>query len=152
MNYWIMVKEIDLYEIFPKAKGIRYPMRIPRKKKPKKETKKTASKATPKKQHAHVEKKQEPVAEQLTDVIPVKPEEPPKEEMVSYVIPKDPGLEATDQFFEININGINYRFARGEVLTHPKGFYQFIAYKLSLRENVSPLVAEFKDKSKRLNM
>ena len=35
MNYWIMVKEIDLYEIFPKAKGIRYPMRIPRKKKPK---------------------------------------------------------------------------------------------------------------------
>ena len=30
-----MVKEIDLYEIFPKAKGIKFPMRIPRKKKPK---------------------------------------------------------------------------------------------------------------------
>ena len=118
-------------------------------------SKKTTSKAAPKRQHAPVEKKQEPVAEQLTDVIPVKPEAPaapPAEEMVSYVIPKDPGLEATDQFFEININGINYRFARGEVLTHPKDFYQFIAYKLSLRENISPLVAEFKDKSKRLNM
>lgn len=30
-----MAKEIDLYEIFPKAKDIQFPMRIPRKKKPK---------------------------------------------------------------------------------------------------------------------
>ena len=30
-----MGKEIDLYEIFPKAKDIKFPMRIPRKRKPK---------------------------------------------------------------------------------------------------------------------
>ena len=66
-------------------------------------------------------------------------------------IPKDPGMENGDQFFEININGINYRFKRGEVLTHPKGFYEFIAYKLSLRENISPEVAEFLNNSKKLN-
>ncbi|MBQ9194494.1 MAG: hypothetical protein IJ152_02445 [Bacteroidales bacterium] len=30
-----MDKPIDLYEIFPKAKGIQFPMRIPRKVKPK---------------------------------------------------------------------------------------------------------------------
>lgn len=28
-----MAKEIDLYEIFPKAKGIKFPMRVPRSKK-----------------------------------------------------------------------------------------------------------------------
>ena len=94
-----------------------------------------------------------PVAEQV-ECIPKDPEpmkEPPAEEMVSYVIPKDPGMESDDQFFEININGINYRFKRGEVLTHPRDFYEFIAYKLSLREHIDPLVAEFKDKSKKLN-
>jgi hypothetical protein len=105
--------------------------------------KKTASKAAPKK-----------TAEQI-EAIPTAPE-PVKpahevEEMVSYVIPKDPGLESNDQFFEININGVNYRFKRGEVLTHPKGFYQFIAYKLSLREHRDPFIAEFQNTSKKLN-
>jgi hypothetical protein len=92
---------------------------------------------------------------QIEDAIPTAPE-PVKpahevEEMVSYVIPKDPGLESNDQFFEININGVNYRFKRGEVLTHPKGFYQFIAYKLSLREHRDPFIAEFQNTSKKLN-
>ena len=90
-----------------------------------------------------------PIEESAPEAAPV--EEPPAEEMVSYVIPKDPGMENGDQFFEININGINYRFKRGEVLTHPKGFYEFIAYKLSLRENISPEVAEFLNNSKKLN-
>lgn len=116
--------------------------------------KKTTAKkaAAPKK--APVKKTVEKQAEQIENAIPVKPEpiEKPVEEMVSYVIPRDPGLEAEDQFFEISINGVNYRFKRGEVLTHPKGFYQFIAYKLSLRENIDPFVAEFKDSSKKLNM
>lgn len=114
-------------------------------------TKKTPAKkaAAPKKT---TKAKAVPVAEQV-ECIPKDPE-PVKEhpvEMVSYVIPKDPGMESDDQFFEININGINYRFKRGEVLTHPRDFYEFIAYKLSLREHIDPLVAEFKDKSKKLN-
>jgi hypothetical protein len=114
-------------------------------------TKKTTAKkaAAPKKT---TKAKTIPVAEQV-ECIPKDPEpvkEPP-EEMVSYVIPKDPGMENGDQFFEINLNGINYRFKRGEVLTHPKGFYEFIAYKLSLRENISPEVAEFLNNSKKLN-
>lgn len=114
------------------------------------------TKKTPAKKAAAPKKANKPAvakpAEQL-EVIPKAPEpvKPVAEEMVSYVIPRDPGMEAGDQFFEISINGVNYRFKRGEVLTHPKGFYQFIAYKLSLREHVDPLVAEFKDKSKKLN-
>ena len=114
------------------------------------------TKKTPAKKAAEPKKttkaKIAPVAEQV-ECIPKDPEpikEPPVE-MVSYVIPKDPGMESDDQFFEININGINYRFKRGEVLTHPRDFYEFIAYKLSLREHIDPLVAEFKDKSKKLN-
>lgn len=121
-------------------------------------TKKTTAKKAaaptknPTKKTAEINKKLN-TAEQIEEAIPVKPEPvaPPPEEMVSYVIPKDPGMESNDQFFEININGINYRFKRGEVLTHPKGFYQFIAYKLSLRENISPEIAEFKNNSKKLN-
>ena len=117
----------------------------------------TTKKTTPKKRAVTPKKEKpvvEPAAEQL-ECIPTAPE-PVKpahevEEMVSYVIPKDPGMESNDQFFEINLNGVNYRFKRGEVLTHPKGFYQFIAYKLSLRENISPEVAEFKNNSKKLN-
>ena len=117
----------------------------------------TAKKTTAKKAASNTPKKAKsakalPTAEQV-ECIPKDPE-PVKEapeEMVSYVIPKDPGMESDDQFFEININGINYRFKRGEVLTHPRDFYEFIAYKLSLREHIDPLVAEFKDKSKKLN-
>lgn len=114
---------------------------------PKKTTAKKA--ATPKKT---TKAKTIPVAEQV-ECIPKDPEpvKEPTVEMVSYVIPKDPGMESDDQFFEININGINYRFKCGEVLTHPRDFYEFIAYKLSLREHIDPLVAEFKDKSKKLN-
>ena len=115
----------------------------------------TTKKTTAKKAASNTTKKttKVPVAEQV-ECIPKDPEpmkEPPAEEMVSYVIPKDPGMENGDQFFEINLNGINYRFKRGEVLTHPKGFYEFIAYKLSLRENISPEVTEFLNNSKKLN-
>ena len=114
-------------------------------------TKKTPAKKTAAPKKAPVAKK----TVQIEDAIPTAPE-PVKpaheaEEMVSYVIPKDPGLESNDQFFEININGVNYRFKRGEVLTHPKGFYQFIAYKLSLREHRDPFIAEFQNTSKKLN-
>ena len=113
--------------------------------------KKTPAKKTAAPKKAPVAQK----AAQIEDAIPTAPE-PVKpahevEEMVSYVIPKDPGLESNDQFFEININGVNYRFKRGEVLTHPKGFYQFIAYKLSLREHRDPFIAEFQNTSKKLN-
>lgn len=117
-------------------------------------TKKTTAKKTAAPKKAPVAKKTAPAA-QIEDAIPTAPE-PVKpahevEEMVSYVIPKDPGMEPNDQFFEININGVNYRFKRGEVLTHPKGFYQFIAYKLSLREHRDPFIAEFQNTSKKLN-
>lgn len=111
--------------------------------------KKTATKA--KKQHDPIEKK--PVAEQLE--LPNKPE-PVKpahetEDMVSYVIPKDPAFEANDQFFEYNLNGITYRFKRGEVLTHPRSFYESVSNKLRKRERISPEIAEYENKSKKLN-
>lgn len=116
-------------------------------------TKKTtaAKKATaPKKAPEKYTVKADPV-EQLE--LPHAPEPQPvaADEMVSYVIPRDPSFEANDQYFEWNLNGINYRFKRGEVLTHPRSFYEEVAAKLQLREHISPEVAEFMNKSKKLN-
>lgn len=93
------------------------------------------------------------VAEQLEEVIPTKPEpvKPKEEEKVSYVIPKDPGLASNDQYFEWCCNGINYRFKRGELLTHPRSLYEAIYEKLFSREHISPFIAEFKNTSKKLN-
>ncbi len=115
-------------------------------------TKKTTAKkaAAPKKT---TKAKAIPVAEQV-ECIPKDPEpmkEPPAEEMVSYVIPKDPGMENGDQFFEINLNGINYRFKRGEVLHHPRKLYDAISNVLFRRERISPYIAEFMNNSKKLN-
>ena len=81
---------------------------------------------------------------------PVKPATE-TERLVSYVIPRDNSLESGDQFFEWNCNGINYRFKRGEVLTHPDSLYRAISEKLMARERVSPFIAAFKNKSMKLN-
>jgi hypothetical protein len=92
-------------------------------------------------------------AEQL-EVIPKAPEpvKPVQEEMGTDVIPRDPSFEAEDQFFEWNLNGINYRFKRGETLTHPRSFFDAISEKLQLREHRSPEIAAFMDpKGKKLN-
>ena len=92
-------------------------------------------------------------SEQL-EIIPTKPEPviPEKEIMVSYVIPRDPAFQSNDQFFEYNLNGINYRFRRGEILTHPKYLYDAVTAKLFARERINTSVAEFMDgKGKRLD-
>ena len=110
-------------------------------------TKKTTTKKT-----TRAPKKVAPVqtAEQIEDAIPTKPEPIEPEETVSYVIPKDPSLSSGDQFFEWCLNGINYRFKRGEVLTHPRSLYDAISQKLRDRERVSPFIAEFQNTSKKL--
>ena len=112
------------------------------------------TKKTTAKKAAAPKKKQAPSAEQL-EVIPTKPE-PVKpatetEKLISYVIPRDNSLESGDQFFEWNCNGINYRFKRGEVLTHPESLYRAISEKLMARESVSPFIAGFKNTSMKLN-
>lgn len=94
-------------------------------------------------------------AEQIENAIPTAPE-PVKpahevEEMVSYVIPRDPSLSSGDQFFEWCCNGVNYRFKRGEVLTHPRSLYEAINEVLMRRERKSPFIAEFQNTSKKLN-
>lgn len=111
-------------------------------------TKKTpAKKAATTKKAAPVTK--EP--EQLS--LPNKPEPvvTPQEEIVSYVIPRDKSLESTDQFFEYNLNGTNYRFKRGVVLNHPRKLYEAISNVLFRRERISPYIAEFMNTSKKLN-
>ncbi len=89
--------------------------------------------------------------EQSEDAIPTKPEPVEPEETVSYIIPRDPSFDSGDQFFEYCLNGINYRFRRGEVLTHPKSLYEAINDVLMRRERVSPFIAEFQNTSKKLN-
>jgi len=111
-------------------------------------TKKTETKKTTRKAPA---KKVAPTAEQIEDAIPTKPEPVKLEETVSYVIPRDPSLSSGDQFFEYCLNGINYRFKRGEVLTHPKSLYAAINDVLMRRERKSPFIAEFQNTSKKLN-
>ena len=107
----------------------------------------TTKKTTTKKAPGRPAKK---TAVQIEDAIPTKPEPIEPEETVSYVIPRDPSLSSGDQFFEWCLNGINYRFKRGEVLTHPRSLYDAISQKLMNREKVSPFIAEFQNTSKKL--
>lgn len=120
-------------------------------------TKKATSKPAPKKQKEYhsIDDALAGVldlqVEQIEDAIPTKPEPVKPEETVSYVIPRDPSLSSGDQFFEYCLNGINYRFKRGEVLTHPKSLYDAIYNVLMRRERKSPFIAEFQNTSKKLN-
>ena len=111
------------------------------------------TKKTPTKKTTRAPKKVAPArtAEQIEDAIPTKPEPVKPEETVSYVIPRDPSLSSGDQFFEYCLNGINYRFKRGEVLTHPRSLYKAINDVLMRRERKSPFIAEFQNTSKKLN-
>ena len=113
----------------------------------------TTKKTTTKKTTGRPAKKTIPVqiAEQIEDAIPTKPEPVKPEETVSYVIPRDPSLSSGDQFFEYCLNGVNYRFKRGEVLTHPRSLYEAINDVLMRRERKSPFIAEFQNTSKKLN-
>ena len=113
-------------------------------------TKKTPAKkaAAPKK--APVAKKQEP-AEQLSLPKAPEPVVNPKEEIISYVIPRDKSFESNDQYFEYCLNGANYRFKRGVVLNHPRWLYDAVSTVLFRRERISPYIAEFMNTSKKLN-
>ena len=116
-------------------------------------TKKTPAKkaATPKKAPTPKKPVVEESAEQLSLPKAPEPVVNPPEEIVSYVIPRDNSLESTDQYFEYNLNGVNYRFKRGEVLHHPRKLYDAISNVLLRRERISPYIAEFMNTSKKLN-
>lgn len=104
-------------------------------------TKKTTTKKAP------VPKKVAPVKEPEQSIVAP----PVEEEKINYVIPLDKSLESNDQFFEYNLNGINYRFKRGVILSHPRNLYDAISAVLFRRERVSPYIAEFMNTSKKLN-
>ena len=116
-------------------------------------TKKTTAKkaATPKKAPAPKKPVVEESAEQLSLPKAPEPVVNPHEETVRYVIPRDNSLESSDQFFEYNLNGVNYRFMRGVVLEHPRKLYDAISAVLFRRERISPYIAEFMNTSKKLN-
>ena len=109
------------------------------------QAKKTTAKTAPKKQ-----KEYKSLDEALTGVfqLPTKPEPQPEPEYVEYMIPKRPGFEAVDQFFEYCLNGTVYRFKRGVMLKHPKWLYDAVMRKVQATDSVSEQAAAFQNYKK----
>ena len=115
-------------------------------------TKKTPAKKTP-------VKVEEPVVEEAVD------EEVPYEvaseqstlkhmredEKVQIVFPIDPTHSSDDQFFEHNVNGINFRYPRGEVVTVPKDLAETFERKEMMRTRMQVVYKEFTGNGKRLD-
>lgn len=120
-------------------------------------TKKTPAKKTPvKKEEVKVE---EPVVEEAVE------EEVPYEiasekgtlkhmregEFVKIIFPYDPTHSSDDQYFEHNVNGINFRYKRGEVVKVPKDLAETFERKEKMRTRMDIIYKDFEGNGKKLN-
>ena len=116
----------------------------------------TAKKAPAKKT---VKKVEEPVVE-----VPVEEEVPyeiasekatekhmQEGEFVTMVIPEDPSLGAGDQYWEHCVNGVNYRYKRGEEIRIPKDLAETFIRKLKMKKISAMVYSEWMGDGKRMN-
>lgn len=116
----------------------------------------TAKKAPAKKT---VKKVEEPVVE-----VPVEEEVPyeiasekatekhmQEGEFVTMVIPEDPSLGVGDQYWEHCVNGVNYRYKRGEEIRIPKDLAETFVRKLKMKRISAMVYSEWKGDGKHLN-
>lgn len=98
----------------------------------------TAKKTAPKKKAVRPAE----VTEQLE--LPSRPDPVQETEpYVEYIIPRRPGFEDVDQFFEYCRNGIVYRFRRGVLLRHPESLYRAVMRKVEASDRISESAAPF---------
>lgn len=122
--------------------------------------KKTTTKKAPAKKPV---KKVEPVVEETVEE-PVAEEVPyevasEKEtlkhmrdgEFVKIIFPYDPTHGSDDQYFEHNVNGINFRYKRGEVVKVPKDLAETFERKEKMRTRMDIIYKDFEGNGKKLN-
>lgn len=73
------------------------------------------------------------------------------EEKVSFTIPYDPRIPADQQFWEHNVNGVTYRYPRGEEIQLPKSLADVFLRKLRLQKESAIVISEFNGKGKKLD-
>lgn len=75
-----------------------------------------------------------------------------EEEKVSFIIPVDPRFPSDQQFWEHNINGVNYRFPRGEELELPKSLADVFIRKLKMQQESAVVIGQWQGKGKKLDV
>ena len=73
------------------------------------------------------------------------------EEKKTFIIPVDPRFPSDRQFWEHNINGVTYRYPRGEEIELPVSLANTILRKLKMQQASAVVIGEFKGKGKRLD-
>ena len=73
------------------------------------------------------------------------------EEKKSFIIPVDPRFAADHQYWEHNINGVTYRYPRGEEIELPVTLADTIIRKLKMQQASAIVIGEFKGKGKKLD-
>lgn len=74
------------------------------------------------------------------------------EEKVSFIIPVDPRFPADQQFWEHCINGVVYRYPRGEEIELPKSLADVFVRKLKMQQQSAVVIGEFSGKGKKLDI
>lgn len=74
------------------------------------------------------------------------------EDKVTFIIPIDPRFPSDQQFWEHNINGVTYRYPRGEEIQLPKSLADVFVRKLKLQQQSAVVIGEFSGKGKKLDI
>jgi len=74
-----------------------------------------------------------------------------KDEMVTMMFPKDPALQDNDQFFVHCINGVIYRYKRGEYVQVPKTIADTVERKARMRNEAVQRISAFLGDGKNLS-
>ena len=118
-------------------------------------TKKAPAKKPVKKVEPVVEEvKEEPVAEEVPYEIAseIATEKHMQEgEFITMIIPEDPSLGTGDQYWEHCVNGVNYRYKRGEEIRLPKDLADTFIRKLKMKKISAMVYSEWKGDGKQLN-
>lgn len=73
-------------------------------------------------------------------------------EFVTMIIPEDPSLGVGDQYWEHNVNGISYRYKRGEEVRIPKDLAETFVRKLKMAKISAMVYSEWKGDGKKLDI
>ncbi len=112
----------------------------------------TTKKTAPKKTAPKVEKVEEPVENTPEAVEKATEARIAAEEKVTFIIPTVPGIPADQQYWEHNINGVTYRYPRGEEIRLPKSLAEVFVRKLKMQQQSAVVIGEFSGKGKRLDV
>jgi len=74
------------------------------------------------------------------------------EEKKSFIIPVDPRFPADQQFWEHCVNGVIYRYPRGEEIELPVSLAEVIIRKLKMQQQSAVVIGQWKGNGKKLDV